>query len=186
MTRFLLAASAAAVLAASAAFAQTAAAPAVRDTIHTRQQTLQRVQTLFASRDLNRDGFLTSEELRADRNVKARGQRADGASGDRAAQGFDRFDANKDGMISRAEWEARQTARAERRAERARRGVVGGMDLGIRGRMFAMADANRDGRLSLQEATGAALQRFDRIDANRDGQVTPQERQAARDARRRG
>ncbi len=183
MTKFLLAAGAAAAVAASAAFAQTASAPAARDAVHTRQATLQRVQTLFASRDANRDGFLTAEELRADRNARARGERRDG--GDRAAQGFDRFDANKDGMISRAEWDARQTARAERREERARRGVVGGLDLGIRGRMFAAADANRDGRLSLQEATGAALQRFDRIDANRDGQVTPQERQAAREARRR-
>jgi hypothetical protein len=44
------------------------------------------------------------------------------------------------------------------------------------GRMFEMADANRDGRVSLQEAQTAALQHFDMMDANRDGQVTPQER----------
>jgi hypothetical protein len=43
-----------------------------------------------------------------------------------------------------------------------------------------MADLNRDNRVSLQEATTAALQHFDRADLNRDGQVTPQERQQMR------
>lgn len=185
MTKFLLAGTAVA-LAATAAIAQTVApaSPAGRDTIHTRQTTVQRVQTLFAGRDANRDGYLTAEELRGDRNARPRGQRGDQAGGDRSAQGFARFDANKDGMISRAEWDARQAVRDQRRDEQARRGVVGGMDMGIRGRMFAAADANKDGKLSLQEATSAALQRFDKVDANRDGRVTPQERQQAREQRR--
>jgi len=41
-----------------------------------------------------------------------------------------------------------------------------------------MADLNKDGRVSLQEATTAALQHFDQADANRDGQITPEERRA--------
>ena len=41
------------------------------------------------------------------------------------------------------------------------------------GRMFETADANKDGSVSLQEATDAALQHFDMADANRDGQITP-------------
>ena len=42
--------------------------------------------------------------------------------------------------------------------------------------MFEMADANKDGRVTLQEAQTAALQHFDMVDTNRDGQITPEER----------
>jgi hypothetical protein len=55
---------------------------------------------------------------------------------------------------------------------------------GLGGRMFELADANRDGRVTVQEATATALQRFDRTDANRDGQLTREERQQARQQRR--
>jgi hypothetical protein len=51
---------------------------------------------------------------------------------------------------------------------------MGGMML--RGHMFEMADANKDGRVSLQEATDSAVRHFDMADANRDGRVTPDER----------
>jgi Ca2+-binding EF-hand superfamily protein len=51
---------------------------------------------------------------------------------------------------------------------------MGGMMMG--GHMFEMADANKDGRVSLQEATDSAVRHFDMADANRDGQVTPDER----------
>jgi len=46
--------------------------------------------------------------------------------------------------------------------------------------MFEMADANKDGRVTLQEAQAAALRHFDMADANRDGQITPEERRQAR------
>ena len=42
--------------------------------------------------------------------------------------------------------------------------------------MFERADANHDGRVSLQEMTAAALQHFDAADANHDGKLTPDER----------
>ena len=44
------------------------------------------------------------------------------------------------------------------------------------GPMFTMADANKDGRVSMQEATDAAARHFDMADANRDGRITPDER----------
>ena len=44
------------------------------------------------------------------------------------------------------------------------------------GHMFDMADANKDGRVTLQEATDAAARHFDMADANRDGRITPDER----------
>ena len=48
------------------------------------------------------------------------------------------------------------------------------------GRMFVMADTNKDGRMTLDEADPFALQHFDQADANRDGRVTPEERRAGR------
>ena len=60
------------------------------------------------------------------------------------------------------------------------RGRRGGRFGAFGGHMFEMGDANRDGRVSLQEATGAALRHFDSADANRDGQISPEERQQMR------
>src|SRR5438309_664184 len=52
-----------------------------------------------------------------------------------------------------------------------------GMGMGGFGaRLFGMADANHDGRVSLQEAETAALAHFDRADLNHDGKLTPDER----------
>ena len=58
-------------------------------------------------------------------------------------------------------------------------GSAGGMG-GFGGHMFDMADGNRDGRVTLQEAQAAALRHFDMADVNRDGQITPDERNKMR------
>jgi hypothetical protein len=52
-----------------------------------------------------------------------------------------------------------------------------GMGMGFGGRLFEMADGNRDGRVSLAEAQAAALAHFDKADVNHDGRITPDERQ---------
>ena len=44
------------------------------------------------------------------------------------------------------------------------------------GRLFEMADANHDGRVSLAEAQAAAMAHFDKADLNHDGRITPEER----------
>ena len=43
-----------------------------------------------------------------------------------------------------------------------------------------LADADRDGRVSLAEAQNAAVRHFDMMDANRDGTVTREERRGMR------
>jgi Ca2+-binding EF-hand superfamily protein len=143
---------------------------------------------MFARIDANRDGFVTAEEGQALRG-RALGQRPGGpmarqAGRDAGAARFERLDTNRDNMISRDEWARAQATRGERRAERGQRG---GQRMAMRGRMggamLRLADANRDGRISLAEAEGAALQRFDRVDLNRDGQVTRDERQQLRQQR---
>jgi len=54
-----------------------------------------------------------------------------------------------------------------------------GMGMHFGGHLFDMADANKDGRVSLAEAQAAALAHFDKADLNHDGKITPEERQQA-------
>ncbi len=218
MSKCLLGAAAAAVaVALSPAIAQTAA-PAPHAQIHhapmrahTRAEVGAHVQKMFQRLDSNRDGFITKAEIEA-RKGDRRAKRAErhGATGDRTAHRaamFDKLDSNRDGSISRDEF-ARAPNREQRRVvirdhqgqERnlqvpghggahAMRGMRG-MHMGLGGRMFDMADANRDGRVTLQEATAAAYRHFDMADVNRDGQITRDERiqmhQRMRTERRRG
>jgi Ca2+-binding EF-hand superfamily protein len=162
--------------------------------LQTRAALAQHVQALFAKLDSNRDGSITKAEAdaakaqRHERIEKRVERRADRNGGDRRAT-FDRIDSNRDGTISRSEFGA-APRREERRivirdgkgtdagghgmhGMRGRRG--GGMG-GLHGAMFEMADGNRDGRVTLQEATAAAYRQFDSADSNRDGQISPDER----------
>ena len=171
----------AATLAIAPAIAQTVQPAPVRAApTHTRVQVVEHVRAMFARLDANRDGYLTKEEAQAGRRAQGP-MRTPEQKAQRHAQGFDRFDANHDGAISRAEWDARSAERQQHRVamQGQRPGARFGM-MGLRGRMFDMADANRDGRLTAAEAQNAALQHFDRVDANRDGTITPEERQRAR------
>ena len=189
MKTIIIAGASTAILAAASAVAQPVPQSAAQP--QTRASVQARVAEHFARADADRDGFVSHAEAQAMRSavVKQRGHRV--AAGAHANPGalFDRLDTNRDGAISRAEFDAMHAQRQQRRAARdanadgrpdARRTHGHGM-AGLGGRMFAMADVNRDSRVSLQEATNAALQRFDRIDINRDGQITPDERRQARD-----
>ena len=116
-----------------------------------------------------------------------------GVAGD-PSKAFDRLDANRDGMISRDEFAKGREVRIEKRivmheggeGADAKSGAMremrmhrmgGGMG---GGHMIAMADTDKDGRITLAEAEAMALQHFDKMDTNRDGQVTPEERRAGR------
>jgi Ca2+-binding EF-hand superfamily protein len=208
MTRFLLSGAAlAALVAITPATAQPTQptqaplaqrAPAVQ--AHSRAQVGVQVASLFQRLDTNLDGFITRAEsdaakgARGERRGAQRQGRGDRSPDQRAefrATMFDRIDANRDGMISRDEFARSPGGRDQRVAGRGERGERGpramggkrggGMGMaGLRGRMFDMADVNRDARVSLQEATAAAYRAFDMADANRDGQVTRDERMQVR------
>lgn len=177
-------------LASAAAIAQVApgAAPQapgpMAAKVHTRAEVQAKVAEHFARVDANHDGVVTKAE--ADAAVQAfRGKWAEKAKDRREDRGdrmFERLDSNRDGSVSRAEWDAGQAMREQRIASHDRDGdgrrdrhKHGGMD-GFSGQMFEMADSNKDGRVTLQEAQAAALRHFDMADANHDGQVTPNER----------
>lgn len=171
--------------------------------VHTRAEVGTHVRTMFERLDSNRDGFVTKAEAQAakaargdrgDRRGKRIERRGAGSPDRRTANRgamFDRIDSNRDGSLSRSEFEAAPMRQQRRVAMRSdgqpgarpegmrMRGMRMGMG-GLRGPMFDMADANRDGRVTLQEATAAAHRHFDMADANRDGQVTPQERMQMR------
>lgn len=166
-----------------------------RTSVHTRAEIAAHVRTMFDRLDSNRDGSITKAESEAAKaNHGQRGgkrmMKHGGVGGQRADRGamFERLDANRDGAISRAEFDAVHAQRQQRIATRDKDGdgrpdarrVGGGhrmgMDGGLGGRMFDLADANHDGRVTLQEATNAALRHFDTADVNRDGQLTPEER----------
>ena len=174
-------------LASAAAIAQVAPVPALQAKaakVHTRAEVQTKVAEHFAKLDTNRDGSVTKAEAGAASQgmrahfVERRKERREG----RREHAFERLDANRDGAISRGEWDAGAAQREQRMASRDRDGDgrrdgrrFRGMH-GLGGHMFEMADANRDGRVTLQEAQAAALKHFDMADANRDGQVTPDER----------
>ena len=158
----------------------------------TRAQVQAKVGAMFARVDANRDGFVTKAEGQAFRTAVRGDRRADRS--ERREARFARLDANRDGSISRAEFMTprraedraeRRENRMERRAERRERKMERRANRGLRmgARAFERMDANKDGRVSLAEATALRLQRFDRIDANRDGRITREERRAARASR---
>ena len=127
-----------------------------------------RVQRLAAA-DADRDGSVTPEEMRAAAQTRRAG---------RAEARFDRLDADNDGAISRAEFDAHREARAGQgpRPARAHRGSGrrGGRGEGMEAR----------GPVVIAEARARSEAAFARLDADRDGYVTAAERQTARADRR--
>ncbi len=85
------------------------------------------------------------------------------------AQSFDKIDANHDGTIDKAEWQAFMTRYIAKQKS----------DFDA---SFAAADANHDGKLSRNEAKAAnplLYKYFDDIDTNGDGFITADELRAA-------
>ncbi|HYC69320.1 EF-hand domain-containing protein [Brevundimonas sp.] len=126
-----------------------------------------RLERLTAA-DADRDGSVTAEERRA--AARARIER-------RLDTRFDRLDADDDGMIGKAEFDARREHRAERGPRRAHR-------------RFAAGHAGHDRRMEVRgpvviaEAQARAEAAFARRDIDHDGYVTVGERRAVRADRR--
>ena len=174
--------------------APVAPARPMADKILTRAEVDAKVRASFARLDANRDGFLTTDEIAIGRGLRMANRQANNGAGKAMRDpnaAFDRLDANRDGMINRDEFARGRQMRMEKRivvkrdgatpgqpgAMRGKRGMRGGM---MGGGMLKMADANNDGRVTLQEATSGAMRHFDMVDTNRDGRITPEERRAGR------
>ncbi|MEP7315658.1 MAG: EF-hand domain-containing protein [Sphingomicrobium sp.] len=157
------------------------------DEIRTRSEVVAMAREHFAMMDANRDGFVTEDEMKAQRGNRAgkagqwndrKGKRfamREGPMADPTAA-FDRLDANKDGMISRDEFAKARESRVERRVEM--RGdapkVEGQNGLGRgEGRMMRM---HRMGGMGGMGGHGMMMKM---ADANNDGKVSLAEMQAA-------
>ncbi|HUG45299.1 MAG TPA: EF-hand domain-containing protein [Sphingomicrobium sp.] len=177
MKALFVSAAAIATLAVGPALAQAGAdgAKAMHKAPMTRAAVVARVQEHFAKLDADKDGFVTKAEAEA---MKAEKRKMKMGGHDKM---FDRMDADKDGSISRAEFDAAHKAMAEKMAKH-RQMRMGHGPLGPR--MFEIADTDNDGRVSLEEATNAALARFDKADTDRDGILTAEEMRAAHEAMR--
>ncbi|HEX2803046.1 MAG TPA: EF-hand domain-containing protein [Sphingomicrobium sp.] len=179
MKALLLSAAAVAAIAVSPAIGQSAPAEHPKMTMEpmTRDALVQKVQAHFAKIDADKDGFVTKAEMEAARGsmrerMKQRmGQRME----QHGPEMFDRMDANKDGSVSRAEFDAAHQSMAGHMAQPGGKRIRMMSGAGMAGHMFATADADNDGRVSLAEATAAAAAHFDKADANRDGSLTPEE-----------
>lgn len=95
---------------------------------------------------------------------------------------FETVDTNHDGAVTEQELAAFRDEMRRRREIRtnagaAPRDAATPPDETAPSAMFAQADANHDGKLSLEELTAASLARFDAADADHDGTVTAAERQ---------
>lgn len=121
----------------------------------------------FDSRDTNRDGTVVAEEAQAAMEAR-RAERRDGA--------FARLDANSDGMISRAEFDARAERRGDGEGRR-------GWGRGGRGHRGHGGGVEADG-VTRAEAETRAASRFDRMDSNDDGFLTQDDHQGRRGGRR--
>ena len=152
-------------VAAGAAYAQQPAQEQHDRTV-TRAEAQTKAAELFARMDVNKDGKLDAADRSARRNMV-----------------FDRLDTDKNGAISREEFNARPQrpeGEAGKPGARGHHGAHGRHFGGGFGRL-----ARNDGPITQAEFTARALQRFDQADANKDGQVTKEERQAAHAAMRR-
>ena len=150
----------------------------------TRAEVQARVAEHFKKADANGDGFVTKAEADAARaTMKAKfAERRE----ERRDERFAMLDTDKNGSLSKDEFSARPPRSEDMEHGRMHRGHGmrhgGGMAMG--GMWFERADANKDGKVSLAEASAGALAMFDRADANKDGTISPEEHEAARDAMR--
>ena len=158
-----------------------------------------RVKAHFAMMDTNKDGVVTREEITAQQQARMAEMRD---------TMFTKMDADKNGSISRTEFDAAHElmghdapppgAPGTPPAMGAHDGMGHGMKMGrmhdkmgggmmgggMADHMFAIADANKDGKLTEAEATATALARFDKVDTNKDGTISPAERRAAHEKMR--
>lgn len=173
MRKLTLALSTAALAISGAAMAQAAPAQtrAPRPDM-TRAQAQAKAEAAFAELDANRDGRLDQ----ADRAARKAGM-------------FDRIDTDRNGSISRAEFDAMHAKRggmhegAGHRMAGQHGKMSGRMKGKMEGKMGDMMGADAE-PITRQAFVDRALSRFDRADANRDGTVTQAERKAARDTMR--
>lgn len=150
----------------------------------------ERMQGMFARGDVNKDGFLSKEEIEKLAGSSGGNERGGpgGPQGMRPDPVFAALDTDNDGVISAAEIKASATSLSkldkngdgqltqdELRPNMGPGGMRGGNPAEMIDRLFAENDKNGDGKLSKAEAPERVQELFDRADQNKDGFLTKDE-----------
>lgn len=173
MKKTILALTAAAIALGGTAYAQntTAAKQDWATKTVTRTEAQAKAAEMFTKMDANKDGKLDQADREAHRAERKQAM-------------FATLDTDKNGAISRDEFNAERGPRAGgekgegkggHRMGKRHGGGHGGMGM----MMGQMADTNKDGAVSRAEFLAAHEAHFAKVDANKDGKITPDERKAA-------
>jgi Ca2+-binding EF-hand superfamily protein len=147
----------------------------------------------FADLDTNMDGFVSADELKAfgdkmhaewakKHGDQADNKPADGKHGDFSQHILERVDTDKDGKISKAEFDAEGQAMFKRLDENGD-GKIAANEMPQRhwakfsGQMFDRMDADHDGKVTKAEFQAAGDKMFQRMDKNSDGIIEKDEMQ---------
>jgi len=151
----------------------------------------------FQEFDTNKDGFITADELKAfgdkmhaewqqkHADVNGAPPAPDASRGDRMTQHIlARVDTDKDGKISKAEFDTESQAMFKR-MDKNSDGKIAADEVpahhwGDKGPMFGQMDTDKDGKVTKAEFTAAGDKMFQKLDANGDGVITKDEMDAAR------
>jgi len=169
-----------------------AAQPAHEGPPKTRAEMQARIAEHFSKADANGDGFVTKAEFDTARTAMYAKYMEHRQK--RRAEHFAMLDKDKNGSLSKEEYMAPRASEMGHGGHDGPGGMhdgkhgmmrhgMGGMGMGGMGMgdgWFARADANKDGKLSLAEASAGALAIFDKVDTNHDGTISPAEHDAAR------
>ena len=140
----------------------------------TRVGVIAKTKEMFAKFDLNHDGFITADEIKAAHESKR---------AEMKGKIFDKLDTNHDGSISRDEFMAAHHDDKEGMGSERHHHMMMAMMHGMEFKhMLATADTNHDGKYSLDEVLTYHLARFDAADTNHDGTLSPEEMKAAMEA----
>ncbi|WP_395016635.1 hypothetical protein [Dongia sp.] len=147
----------------------------------------------FADLDTSKDGYVSADELKAFGDkmhaewAKKHGDQADKPDankkhGDFSQRILERVDADKDGKISKAEFDAEGSKMFGKLDENSD-GKIAESEMPQRhwakfgGRMFDRMDADNDGKVTKAEFQAAGEQMFQRMDKNGDGIIEKDEMQ---------
>lgn len=146
----------------------------------TRTDVQARIAEHFKKADANGDGQVTKAEADTMREAM-KAERAEHRA-ERREQHFAKLDADKNGTLSKEEFVAPQRDQGPGGQDGKHRGHRGERMMrhhGMGGQAwFDRADVNKDGKISLAEASAGPLAMFDKVDSNKDGSISPDEREA--------
>jgi Ca2+-binding EF-hand superfamily protein len=134
----------------------------------TRAEIIKTAEANFQKVDLNNDRSLSKAEIDA---AQARAQQQAAANiAQRMTQEFTKLDTDRNGQLSLAEFRAAAPAVRPANASASKSALE-------------RLDANKDGKITVEEYRAPILAGFDRVDTNKDGTITADERARAAAAR---